>query len=274
MFRKSPLFVLVLLSVSYAPVLKPFRGTILPRGRRSSRSLVAYWSINEGTGNKVYDLSGNGNHGIIQGTPVWVPAKFGYGLDTAGGGYVDFGDLDAFDNLYALTISIWLKSYEAQNVSGADYILEKGGGGIDTVAVYWGQTDYVSVDVTSTESGDNLDGSKITDWLNWYHIVVVYDGSTWHLYYNGILDSSGGSWTPPLPSTSHPVTLCKDWNGIVDNCAVWNRALSASEIAELYRDPFAMFDSGSPKFYAPGGGASGARGIFDQGSQIFGGVVK
>lgn len=35
--------------------------------------LAAYYGFNEGTGNKVFDLSLNGNHGTIHG-PVWVPS--------------------------------------------------------------------------------------------------------------------------------------------------------------------------------------------------------
>ena len=33
----------------------------------NEQGLVGYWKFNEGLGDTVYDLSGNGNHGIING---------------------------------------------------------------------------------------------------------------------------------------------------------------------------------------------------------------
>ena len=38
----------------------------------SSSYLQGYWNFNEGSGNILNDLSGNGNHGTIHGNPEWV----------------------------------------------------------------------------------------------------------------------------------------------------------------------------------------------------------
>ena len=42
----------------------------------AEKDLVGLWAFDEGTGNKVKDLSGNGNDGTISGAK-WVDGKFG-----------------------------------------------------------------------------------------------------------------------------------------------------------------------------------------------------
>jgi len=54
------------------PVLKPVRGIRLNKSHPLARGLVGYWLLNEGSGNKVFDLSGNGKTGTINGTITWV----------------------------------------------------------------------------------------------------------------------------------------------------------------------------------------------------------
>lgn len=75
----------------------------------------------------------------------------------------------------------------------------------------------------------------------WYHVAAVYDGTDIRLYLNGSLDCTPVSYTSGIynstadfcvgiaaDKTSHTI------NGLVDDVAVWNRALSASEVAALY----------------------------------------
>ena len=47
------------------PWQKPYRGIQLNRQHPLARGLVGCWLVNEGTGDKVFDYSGNGNNGIL-----------------------------------------------------------------------------------------------------------------------------------------------------------------------------------------------------------------
>ena len=51
---------------------------------------IAVWLFEEGKGNKVEDVSGNGHDGKLTGKPKWVGSKFGKGLSLPGdaSGYV------------------------------------------------------------------------------------------------------------------------------------------------------------------------------------------
>ena len=51
--------------------LKPPLGARLIPGHPLANGLVGCWLMNEGSGNKVYDLSGNGNSGTLTNGPEW-----------------------------------------------------------------------------------------------------------------------------------------------------------------------------------------------------------
>jgi hypothetical protein len=72
----------------------------------------------------------------------------------------------------------------------------------------------------------------------WYHAVVTYDGTTLSLYLNGNLESQA-------PMTLNTVIDANGltigyrvggalWQGLIDEVEVFNRALSAEEIAAIY----------------------------------------
>ena len=58
-------------------ILKPRLFRKPNKGHRLSRGLVGYWLLNESSGNKVFDLSGNGNTGTLVANTHWVPGGFG-----------------------------------------------------------------------------------------------------------------------------------------------------------------------------------------------------
>jgi hypothetical protein len=77
----------------------------------------------------------------------------------------------------------------------------------------------------------------------WTHIVATYDGSEIKLYKNGVLadTQSQSSYT----SGSHAVTIGDDvsgdsiddrWQGNIDEVKIWGRALSDTEISEIYNN--------------------------------------
>src|SRR5439155_13889590 len=73
----------------------------------------------------------------------------------------------------------------------------------------------------------------------WTHVAGVYDGATVKLYLNGAFQSST-PWTQGIfPGTAPLIigaTLSSGsfFDGLIDEAAVYNRALSTSEIAAIY----------------------------------------
>jgi hypothetical protein len=56
------------------PILKPIRGLQLNKSHPLARGLVGCWLLNEGTGHKVFDLSGNSNTAttLANSAPPWI----------------------------------------------------------------------------------------------------------------------------------------------------------------------------------------------------------
>jgi len=243
------------------PQIKPTRGICLNRSHPLSRGLVGFWLFNEGSGVRVFDLSGNGNTGTIT-NALWTPGKFGSALSFDGSGdYVDTADISAIE-LANVTFSFWGK---VNNIAEDHDFITKGqhtsnrplliffddvvGATADAGA---GNTDTISVltyDGT-TQHWIATPSSSIPD-TKWHHIAAVVNPTTGKLsiYIDGVLKVSNTKAWNGIQNTATLLrfgapnpTAAQDLNGAMDNVMIFNRVLSASEIAQLYREPFCMFE--------------------------------
>jgi VCBS repeat-containing protein len=84
----------------------------------------------------------------------------------------------------------------------------------------------------------------------WYHVAATYDGTTWRLYLNGVLDRQlvVGAFTPRSDSIQHAglgTTLTSTgvaagfFNGSFDESRIWNVARSAADIQATMGGPIA-----------------------------------
>jgi len=239
--------------------LKPPKGAMLDRGHPFSKGLVGCWLMNEGGGNKIYDLSGNGNTNDFVNSPIWVPGKFGSAVDFEkdSAQYTNFQNT-AFQVGVPFTITAWIKIETAGIYQGI--ISTDSFGFVD--AVYWGvEFDVASDNRLRIHYGDGtggalgdrrtLDqnaGTTISAGV-WYFVVGIMTGPiTGSLWINGISQSFTTSGTGGLPIgySVNPggigrMNSVNYFDGSIDNVMIYNRALSASEIQQLYLNPFCMF---------------------------------
>jgi len=74
---------------------------------------------------------------------------------------------------------------------------------------------------------------------SWSHVVVTYDGSTVRFYANGTFDTSGAE-TLSTNNATQPLRFAADgavpdrYGGLLDDVALYNRALSATEVKLHY----------------------------------------
>lgn len=145
----------------------------------------------------------------------------------------------AHNSLFNLTnnfsIALWFKP---TNTTQSDkYLIQKGR---NRWAVIW---EYVNNKVeffaiSFTGSNPRTDSQLTINDTNWHHIVYAYNGTTWAGYLDGVQVFSV-SRTFSLGTDSNPLILGSSDSG--NNVAgqlfdvrVYNRALSANEIAEIY----------------------------------------
>ncbi len=203
--------------------------------------LVGYWSFDGKDMNNgaARDLSGNGNTArltSIATSSFYAPGKMGQGFNFDGvDDALDAGNGSGLSPTTAITMSAWIKPVSKGSGTYLN-VLEKVSLGYlmyirpdGIVLMYLSGVNNWVADITA--SGKNLfDGG-------WHHLLSTYDGTTQKLYVDNVLVTSTaatGSITPTGSSLTIGGASGTFYKGLMDDVRVYNRALSASEIAKLY----------------------------------------
>ena len=132
-------------------------------------SLVGLWPLDDGAGTVAVDGTGNGNDGIINGDPPWVPGMINGALEFDGDGdYVDCGDSPLFIIPVNITVACWIKvnafttDWQAIVTTGDGSWRVHRSGGTNNVA--WGTQGLEPLDLTGTTDVSTGD---------WFHIAAT-----------------------------------------------------------------------------------------------------
>ena len=188
------------------------------------------------------------NAGTCVNSPTYVTGRIGAGALSFNGSstFVNIPNSASIDLTgNAVTLSAWINSGGVQNAYAM--IGRKGG--------FTGY--YLSFDPTGTKMrcgippiNDGFNGN-ITIPINvWTQVACTYDGSKIKIYVNGTVDNSftvSGSMTDSSSSAlligQDPGGGARVFNGIIDDVRVYNRALSASDVAMLYQYGTVIFNN-------------------------------
>ena len=191
--------------------------------------------------NKATDLSGKGNHGtfVNQTTAGGVNPVTGrhYTFDGTND-KIQIADSASIDN-QTLTLAAWVRF---DNLGTTRTLIRKGSAaGTDiTWLWYWAVAGAISFFATSKE--------KSVNWTptvgSWYHLAVTVDASNVYHYRNGI--NIGGAGVQPTWSDDADPLMVGEWssfdmNGGIADLRIYNRVLSAPEIARMY-DPLTRWE--------------------------------
>ena len=208
----------------------------------SNSGLVGYWAMNEATGTVAMDSSGNGNNAAISGTtlPSWTNGKKGKGLSFDGlTSTISLSNSSSLSSLTSsFTISHWIKTTSS---AGQMYTVGNAGGpdgyrfGLSS-----GQIAFLVGDGSYTESAC---GSVTVNDGSWHMITGVFSRSgtlQFTCYLDGAfvanvsLPSAYASMQANAPGIGKP-PCCSAVSGLLDDVRIYNRALSAAEVANLYK---------------------------------------
>jgi hypothetical protein len=221
----------------------------IPAGVPNS-SLIAYYSFDDGTAR---DNSGNGNDGKLQGGASIVPGKIGEAVSLDGiSGSVNIRKTPAFNPGDQMTVSFWMKA-DPNNamdkccqglVTTDNYGIEISGGKDPRIGVNF----FTDTGGSFNHTSDTIGGGSPVSSGQWHHVAGVYDGSSMKLYIDGSLvaDRPQSGSISPMLSTSFLAIGSEDgrtyapniigaryFSGLIDEVAIYNRALSAGEVATL-----------------------------------------
>ncbi|GAG96777.1 unnamed protein product, partial [marine sediment metagenome] len=221
---------------------------------------VGLWLFNEGAGGLVNDLSGNGNVGTLQGTAHFGLGKFGSALVLDGDSdFVDCGDIDAIDVATELTV---LARVYHNNITADQVIASKADGSWNFGFVFYrddagsetARTDmykiYLQAGVNTVYLEGSTGSSPLKTWTQVAFTWVKGSATGLRLYVNGIEDAESpvdSSSIGDLNAAAYALQIgispsdSDYFNGLIDHVMIFNRALTASQIAQLYQNPFPWF---------------------------------
>ncbi|WP_424099030.1 filamentous hemagglutinin N-terminal domain-containing protein [Moorena producens] len=210
---------------------------------------IVYWSLDETSGSTAFNATGNGFNGTYEGVTQGVPGisgtagEFNGKKDTA----VDIGTVRSGSDLdisnQSFTVEAWIKPNEIGKSQSYFGIHNEDQGTNDKGnSLYFRLTNQASV-----RFGDFPNDLETPDDIievdNWYHIVASYDKTSGNntIFVNGreINRNDQGAFKGLDPrilignwTKSH--NLNQPFNGVIDEVAVYNTALSPETVAQHY----------------------------------------
>lgn len=215
---------------------KPMKGTLLNRAHWACQGLEALYLFNEGSGNKVFDYSGNGHSGTATNCTWSATGLVFNGLTSI----VDCGP--DWIGTGADTFSAWIYP-----VAGGEDPLYR--------IIHNGKCDFrLKADSYRPEFASYIYSTYAysayasTPLSTWSHIAVTRNAvGIANVYVNGVLSGAANqdSGTPEAGTTNvilgNRATADRTFAGTIAMVAHWNHVLPADAIRSLSSAPYQMF---------------------------------
>ncbi|PKP01425.1 MAG: hypothetical protein CVU11_15285 [Bacteroidetes bacterium HGW-Bacteroidetes-6] len=202
-----------------------------------TNSLIAYYPFD---GN-VDDMSGNGLHGTLMGSPTFTTGGInndcvnliGSGYTGASGDHVLLPSID-FNNLNDFTINIWVNEQGLTSTDGEAYICYGTENGNVRIGHF---NNNLLFTVTDTAIIVPFSSSYLNNWVQY---SLVYSDGSFKGYIDGVLV---GTKNRNVNISTTDAAIGRHWwwststrfIGKIDEVRIFNRALSDAEISILYQ---------------------------------------
>jgi hypothetical protein len=210
-------------------------GTKTASGSNLLDGLVGWWKLDETAGNAA-DSSGNGNTGTWNGTGTshYTAGKF------AGGAGFNGTDDYISTNLTSSTNTFTWSSWVYPTAVSNDQMFLGQGASVNSAFYFRINSSKAYVSVRTTDGGQQiLIGTTVLQNNTWYLLTTTFDGTYLRIFVNGKLEATSSSITVPLLPWGIGIigkwtTTQLPFTGTLDDIRIYNRALSASEVTQLY----------------------------------------
>lgn len=201
------------------------------------KTLVGHWKLNETSGTSAADSSGLSTSGTVTGTASWVAAVRNNGFNFDGNTKIQVSGM--FSNPKNISVAAWAKLSTA-DISGSEiislgdhFMLRLDEAGTVKGIMYDGST-WQAVSASGTYAG-----------TGWHHFAAVFDddNNTFKLYIDGSLAATAsitasinysGLGSNTVIGRHGNSNTNMDFTGVIDDVRVYNYALTAAEVENLY----------------------------------------
>ncbi|MCL5412011.1 MAG: DUF2341 domain-containing protein, partial [Patescibacteria group bacterium] len=214
----------------------------------NSGSVKGAWRLDETVnGSPAVDYSGSNNTGTSTGTTASSSGKFHYARYFNGtGDYIDSGNGSSLRIIGNLTLAAWVNPGSLTQTSTYKVLTKHGGAGSYGYQLYIGNGTNSKVAFGVSSNGNDWNSTAGTTSLQngqWYYIVGVYNGSTLSIYVNGIQEGAPTPYSGGVFNTSSNLAIGRSFQetnayflGQIDEPRVYSKALTQSEISDLYNN--------------------------------------
>jgi hypothetical protein len=208
------------------------------------------WS---GVSGEVKDDSGQGNNGTAagQGATTTNGGKFGRAGSFGGMGWVEIPNSPSFNVTSGLSYAAWIFPTELSGSPGViakrngynvnvSFTLYLDPGDVPAGFKAWADIQWANTSLLASRAHSQT----VLTTNNWYHLAVVYDGTLAdsgaraQIYVNGHLEAEFAA-DPTIGLSTSKVYIGnlpnggQVFTGLIDEVAVWNRALDKSDVLAL-----------------------------------------
>lgn len=243
---------------------KPQLGVGLDLDNKLNDGNVLEFAFNEVGGDRVHDLSGHGNNGTFSGDVSWVLGKDSMALDFPGtDDYIEVAENPSL-NVQYISIGGWFYQHTRSGrfidmyYTPYAYTLgSRAGGGEDEFGAWM----YIAGHRTVAEGVQ----SSLNEWV---FLVATYDGAVMRLYKNGVevgttarigtIQSGAGN---ELVIGARSVTHTEDFNGLMENIFIYNHAITADQVWQLYINNWQRYQPHLIPYVAVAAGVASPTGV-------------
>ena len=206
--------------------------------------LILGYPFEEGSGQSILDLSGNGNNGILEGDATRNPTgKFGEAIEFNGSSsYIKLNSIDITNP--SLSIALWFKAddfgtHDARLISKSTGTAESDHYWMVSTIRSGGQQKLRFRLKTDNGGTATLIGNATLISDDWTHVTAIYDGIEMKLFQNGVevgsLTKSGSISTSSSVETwvgANPGNT-RYFDGLIDDVRIYGEALDQTTIEDI-----------------------------------------
>lgn len=240
-------------------------GLMLDYAHPLSRGMVGWWPMNEGGGERLNDITGLNPPAVLTG--VSPSATSGWrGVPASPGPNSRAINIDGTDDKILITrttqtqsapcMTVWLTNewtyngwHTISNLAGYAFLAARtdNPGYPHPLQIYWEPVGGYFISLIGNGSVySGLAGATGLPIVanRWFNLTVTRSGTSGIMALNGKVFGVSGAYSQPATDGTNNLTFgmretSYGGQGATSNVRLYNRALSASEVAQLYADPLA-----------------------------------